>query len=532
MIFAYVRFSTDKQADGDSVERQKSGIETYCRRNALTVDEWLIDEGLSGFKGDHITRGRLGVFIARVEAGEVGAGSTLIVESLDRLGRQDLLTQFSTLTTLMKSGLTVITTIDGKVMTQGSMSSFDGFLIATAKMMTANEESAKKRDRGRSNWQRRRADGKNLAPFAPRWLDENRKVIHERRVVIERIFREVASGLGANKVASRLNADEVPSWAPLRRNGSPLSWHAGSIIHLIRSRSTIGEFQSKTTNEAGETVPVGDPIPNYYEPVITTALFHEANRSMDSRSFRHPIGRRGKDISNLFAKLARCEVCRGPMHYRTAGTYAYLTCSMAARKACSNCKGVNYDRFEAAFLSAVTEFELPGSKPDDAAAQARVAQAEHDLATLEKRVETIAEQLIDVPSEILRRKLAEAEGRLDPARAEVKASLADLREIQEAVAPSERQAQLADLIGQMREGGDVAAIRSSLATAIRKVVDQLIFDDQGNGLVIIMDGLRNYMISAKGRVEAAHAPLDISNDQFSRNDPQRVATIERLRKAA
>ena len=43
------------------------------------------DLGLSAYKGEHRTKGALGSFLKLVEAGKITKGSTLSVESLDRL---------------------------------------------------------------------------------------------------------------------------------------------------------------------------------------------------------------------------------------------------------------------------------------------------------------------------------------------------------------------------------------------------------------------------------------------------------------
>ena len=52
--FSYVRFSSKKQADGASLERQLTGTRKYCEENNLILNETLTfrDLGVSAFKGD------------------------------------------------------------------------------------------------------------------------------------------------------------------------------------------------------------------------------------------------------------------------------------------------------------------------------------------------------------------------------------------------------------------------------------------------------------------------------------------------
>jgi DNA invertase Pin-like site-specific DNA recombinase len=85
---AYIRFSSDEQADGNSIERQEGNIKRYAERSDLKLVETLIDDGLSASKGHHIARGKFGsVFLANLAKYKSHA---LIVEELDRLDRRGI----------------------------------------------------------------------------------------------------------------------------------------------------------------------------------------------------------------------------------------------------------------------------------------------------------------------------------------------------------------------------------------------------------------------------------------------------------
>jgi len=79
--------SSAHQLKGDSLRRQLEASEAYATANGLTIDTTLSfqDIGLPGFDGTNIEKGGLGKFIEAVKQGRVQNGSTLIVESLDRL---------------------------------------------------------------------------------------------------------------------------------------------------------------------------------------------------------------------------------------------------------------------------------------------------------------------------------------------------------------------------------------------------------------------------------------------------------------
>ncbi len=87
--YSYIRFSSKKQADGASLERQMAGTKKYCEDNNLILNESLTfrDLGVSAFKGDNQVRG-LGDLLQACEDGLIPRGSALVVESLDRLSRQ------------------------------------------------------------------------------------------------------------------------------------------------------------------------------------------------------------------------------------------------------------------------------------------------------------------------------------------------------------------------------------------------------------------------------------------------------------
>jgi DNA invertase Pin-like site-specific DNA recombinase len=87
--YSYIRFSSKKQADGASLERQLTGTRKYCEENNLILNETLTfqDLGVSAFKGDNLDHS-LGELLRACEDGLIPKGSALVVEALDRLSRQ------------------------------------------------------------------------------------------------------------------------------------------------------------------------------------------------------------------------------------------------------------------------------------------------------------------------------------------------------------------------------------------------------------------------------------------------------------
>ena len=120
--FSYVRFSTPKQAQGDSYRRQIQQAQDYCAANDLELEDKTIEDfGVSAFRGSNRTDGALGRFIDAVKCGEIERGSYLLVESVDRLSRQaieDALTQFLE---IVREGIVIVTLSDNQVFRSGEV---------------------------------------------------------------------------------------------------------------------------------------------------------------------------------------------------------------------------------------------------------------------------------------------------------------------------------------------------------------------------------------------------------------------------
>src|SRR5215471_15381363 len=68
IAFSYIRFSTRKQAQGDSQRRQTELAEAYCRRRGWTLsDQTFEDLGVSAWHGANALVGNLGEFLKAVQ---------------------------------------------------------------------------------------------------------------------------------------------------------------------------------------------------------------------------------------------------------------------------------------------------------------------------------------------------------------------------------------------------------------------------------------------------------------------------------
>lgn len=381
---SYIRFSTPEQAEGTSLARQLEKTRDYCARHGLVLDEsdMLRDEGMSAFSSENdaenVAKGALGTFLEKVQAGQVEKGTVLIVERLDRLSRQEPMAAMSLFSEIVKNGITLITLEDGqrydveKVL-QNPMILF-GSLAA---LIGAYYESKKKADWVSSAWDEKRkkarirplTDGriKPLTKIRPAWLDigpDGEFVLNrDAKRIITRIFEEAAAGIGCYTIARRLQDDGEPTLS-----GEKLSngWNKSRVLEIVRTDRVLGWFQPHK-RKGNKRIPVGEPIKDYYPPVVSQNLADRARAALDSKSFGGAgSGNKGPTFSNLFAGIAICAECGGPMHllHKNRHFGGYLRCWRAFRGAdkaegvpCSNRGSIPYVRLEKAVLRDVDVLE-------------------------------------------------------------------------------------------------------------------------------------------------------------------------------
>src|SRR5262249_1797329 len=145
----------------------------YAAKHSLELvdDARLQDIGVSAFKGHNVTSGALGAFLKAVEDKAVPEGSYLLVESLDRVTRQEPLPALAIFLRIINAGITLVTLLDGKAYRKDQLD-YQALQYSIASMQRANEESQRKSDRQREVWKNKRdgAASKPLTKWCTAWL--------------------------------------------------------------------------------------------------------------------------------------------------------------------------------------------------------------------------------------------------------------------------------------------------------------------------------------------------------------------------
>ena len=87
LAYSYTRISTSIQVKGHGLKRQKGYVEKYCKNKGLTLAPDRMQDIGSGYHGKNLTNGALGLFLEKLEAGDIPTPCALVIEALDRLIR-------------------------------------------------------------------------------------------------------------------------------------------------------------------------------------------------------------------------------------------------------------------------------------------------------------------------------------------------------------------------------------------------------------------------------------------------------------
>jgi len=333
MAYPYIRFSTDDQEDGDSIARQTRVTETLAADTGLPVAKPMIDKGMSGYHGDHRTKGELGGFLKKVKAGEVARGSVLVVENTDRLSREGFLSVLRhVIFPLDEAGIRVIT--ETGPIEANDNDDPSNQLLMVLENNRARGESARRskllKSARQSEREMAREDRRVITTNCPNWLEvvgdtgrgkrcqmkRSFKVKPKAKKTIRLIFNWYLGGQSLRGIEKRLNGRR-DVWVPKRfETQKTIGWRTSYIGKLLSYQALTGRYQPHT-GRGKNRKPDGDPIEGYFPRIIDDDLWH-ATQAKRATTPNNPGGRTGQN-GNLFTHLIKCAYCGGPMRYENKG---------------------------------------------------------------------------------------------------------------------------------------------------------------------------------------------------------------------
>ena len=425
LAYSYLRFSSPEQAKGDSERRQTSLFQKYCESNNLTpAADSFADRGKSGFKSEHLDHaGELRRFLNLVESGEIPKGSTLVVENLDRLGRQDVYSAFGVFCSILSADIRIVTLPRAAPANEFTKANMDlgNLIMVIVEMARAHGESRIKSDRLSASFANKQAEArkgyKPMGAACPLWLrlkpewrsysqdGSAYEEIPERADVVRRIYRMAIEGRGKQIIAKTLNADGIPSFKAdseaLKAGGFTGLWGTSSVDKVLKNRAVIGEYQPMTSSGAakGKTIKAGDPIPGYFPTVVSVDTFYEAQAAIDGR--RSTKATKQSKKFNVWQGVAKCEKCGGAMHMVHKGQPpkggSYLRCANIGKGGCT-ARHYRLEEAEAVFRGMLVRLDALSLVQDSSAKiEKELRAAEGEKVEKTRKLRALEQHLVESP---------------------------------------------------------------------------------------------------------------------------------------
>ncbi|TCZ55429.1 recombinase family protein [Roseicella aquatilis] len=435
--FSYLRFSTPEQMKGDSFRRQTALAEEYVHRHGLALDTELTfrDLGVSAFRGRNARTGALGAFLRAVDDGLVPEGSFLLVESLDRVTRQDPWEALPVFQQVINAGVTIVTLQDGKTYSRAELRENPFRLMESLFVMVrAHEESATKARRLKAAWvgKRAKAQEKPLTSRVPAWIELDKAsgafhLIPDRAAVVQRIFAMAAEGAGQHRIAETLNREGVPTFGDNGTKRRAGMWHRSYVAKILGSPAAGGTLVPHQIEhgEGGRKVrkPL-EALDKYYPAAVDAELFQRV-QAMQGGEGIAPVVRGGADgasVRSLLAGLAKCPLCGGSMTRVAKGKRSKPVLVCAKAKAGAGCEyvSVHQDAVERTIIGNVGL--IAGTMPSgDDTLDGTIANAETARDALGDAIENVLRAIErGEPSPTLTARLRELEGQREAMDAELR----------------------------------------------------------------------------------------------------------------
>ena len=272
LAFSYVRFSSAAQAKGASLARQTDAAQKWADENGhLLSSTTFRDLGVSAFKGDNTSVGRLAAFLDAIESGAIPKGAVLLVENLDRISRDKYRKGRNILEGIIEAGVDVVTLSNKKRYTLQDLD--DNAMTGIEIILTfvrAHEESLTKSKRVKDGWQqnlKKVKEGTRLRSSAvPSWLrlvgtmDEGHfELIPDKVEMVQELYRRFADGETVWSIAKVFRDRGTPT---LRGK----TFASGNIYRIVKSKAPFGILELGKGTKNNRTV--FDQIERYFPRIV------------------------------------------------------------------------------------------------------------------------------------------------------------------------------------------------------------------------------------------------------------------------
>lgn len=316
-LYSYIRFSSIRQADSSSYERQKRTAEEIANKYGLELVTSYQDLGISAFKGANSKTGALSRFMDEIGK-SVPVGSWLCVENLDRLSRQSIIEAQELFLSIIRRGITIVTGMDGKVYSKDSVNANPlDLLLSVMLFARANEESQTKRNRTNSSALLKiRAHQEN--PQTPAvaieeigsnmwWTDTSTGYVLPHPVyfpILQKIVQLRKDGRTTGEILEYLDEHYEPPAA--HSNKKHRKWSNSMVSRLLNNKALLG---IKTVKVDG----IEYELKDYYPRVLSESEYYFLKNTIVKNGWSY--GHKSERVIALLTgiRLLRCGHCGSPM---------------------------------------------------------------------------------------------------------------------------------------------------------------------------------------------------------------------------
>jgi hypothetical protein len=307
--YLYNRISSEQQIGNSSLYRQTTAQEAWLAKHPeVEVADIVVDEAMSGFKGQHLKVGALGRLVAQIEAGNIERGSLILVEHFSRLSRLNHDETELLLRKIWDGGITIITVRDGYEYPPSSVNCIEKKLRLMFEIDKAYSDSKWRSDKAKASHAKKRVEAsKGITPRIRKhfWLDTEGK-LNQFSVAVKDMFTLYLEGKGQTLILRALQ-HKYPDFEPIQK------MQATTVIRCIKSMSCIGLWRENRV----------------FQPVVSDEIFYQAQKVNRERLFKNVQPDRHWPLSGLI----ECGHCGKGMSIQQSGTsLPLLRCSNKQRK--------------------------------------------------------------------------------------------------------------------------------------------------------------------------------------------------------
>lgn len=387
IAYSYVRFSSKRQASGDSLRRQTEMAEEYASRNKLNLSSKNFqDLGISAFREGR--RPSLADMLTAIDEGQIAAGSTIIIEALDRLSRRGIDATQETVKEILRKDVQIVSLSDSLVLTKSSLNDLQSVIRIALAADLAHKESERKALRLRQTKGQQRQNALNGIPInkiLPFWLQRTVKGydFSEKAETARLIVRLKQEGKGSNMIAKVLNKKGI---AGIRA----AQWNHASITKTIKNPALYGAYQTGETTNEREMIQL-ERVEGYYPALISKDewLLLQSDQSKSNR------GRRSEN--NPYSGLLRCG-CGGALvkrkHTVKGKLYVYHGCLNAKDGRCS--QNLSIKGLDEALATMLGRLEFKKVVTPDQSIYLERQQLENRIAKLNNKLQELDEVPLSV----------------------------------------------------------------------------------------------------------------------------------------